>query len=234
MKRFYQDVLVQEVSAGFTIALDRRMVKTPEKQLLVLPSRALAQAIAGEWLAQGDAIIAAHMPLTRHANTTLDRVLPDPTIALLDITRYANSDLICYRAEFPPDLVSLQIDHWEPLLLWARQRYGIDLHVQSGLMPAPQPATTLEMLGQAVAALNPWALSPLQSIVSITGSLVIGLALLEGHVAVSQAFSAGFLDELYQAERWGEDHEAARVRTARRIDLEAAHQFLQLLPAKQS
>jgi chaperone required for assembly of F1-ATPase len=229
MKRFYKDVTSQATDGGWHVLLDGRLVKTPGKAPLLLPSQRIADAIAGEWAAQGDTIDTHAMPITRYANTTLDRVIPRRSEVVDDIAKYAGTDLICYRAQFPADLVGLQAEAWDPLVAWARRRYDAVLRVTAGVMHAPQPDATLAALRRAVNGTQSWALAPLHSAVSITGSLVIGLALLDGELGADTAWRAGQLDELYQIERWGEDAESAKARAARRADLDSAARMLLLV-----
>lgn len=231
MKRFYKSVSVAAADGGYQIHLDGRPVRTPSKALLVVPAKALAEAIAHEWDAQVETIEPAAMPLTRHANTVLDRVTPQRAMVTDEISRYGESDLVCYRAEWPTDLAERQATSWDPLIDWARRRYDVNLCTVQGIMHRPQAEDALQRLTQAVEALEDWQLAPLHTITTITGSLVIGLALLEGEVSPQAAFEAGQLDELYQVEKWGEDALAQKARETRRVDLLSAARFLELLRA---
>jgi len=231
MKRFYKSVSVASADGGYQIHLDGRPVRTPSKALLTVPSKALAEAVAREWDAQVETIEPAAMPLTRHANTVLDRVAPQRENVVGEISRYGENDLVCYRAEWPADLADRQARTWDPLIDWARRRYDVNLCTVQGIMHRPQGEDALKRLQQAVEALQDWELAPLHTITTITGSLVIALALLEGEVAPEAAFNAGQLDELYQVDKWGEDALAQKARDARRIDLLAAARFLELLRA---
>lgn len=231
MKRFYKSVSIAAVDGGYQIHLDGRPVRTPSKALLVVPAKALADAIAHEWDAQVETIEPAAMPLTRHANTVLDRVTPQRAMVTDEISRYGESDLVCYRAEWPTDLAERQATSWDPLFDWARRRYDVNLCTVQGIMHRPQAEDALQRLTQAVEALEDWQLAPLHTITTITGSLVIGLALLEGEVSPQAAFEAGQLDELYQVEKWGEDALAQKARETRRVDLLSAAKFLELLRA---
>ncbi|MCH8685994.1 ATP12 family chaperone protein [Pedomonas mirosovicensis] len=231
MKRFYKQVSIAPTEGGYQIHLDGRPVRTPSKAVLVVPGKALAEAVAQEWDAQVETIEPAAMPLTRHANTVLDRVALHRDAVVEEIARYGETDLICYRAEWPTELAERQCRTWDPLVDWARRRYDVSLTTVSGIMHQPQGDETLERLTRSVESLSDWQLAPLHTLTTITGSLVIGLALLEGEVSPEQAWEAGQLDELFQAEKWGEDELAVKAHEARRVDLLSAARFLELLRA---
>lgn len=229
MKRFYKAASTRPLADGFEILLDQRPVKTPARDTLLLPSQPIAEAIAAEWEAQGDKIDPRSMPLTGLANAAIDRVTPDPEAFARGLSVYGESDLLCYRAETPDSLVQRQADLWDPLLAWARRRFDVDFEVVQGIMHRPQPDMTLRILSQAVAARSPFELAALFPLVTISGSLVIALALIEDALSLDDAWAAASLDEAWQAEQWGEDLEAARVLEARRQDFTAGYRFLKLL-----
>ena len=229
MKRFYTDATTRAGVDGLEVLLDGRPVKTPAKHPLLLPNQPLADAVAAEWQAQGETIDPRTMPLTGLANAAIDRVAPEPSAFARSIALYGESDLLCYRAEHPAELVQAQADAWDPLLGWARRRFDIDFEVVGGIVHRAQHPLTLERLSQAVAARDAFALAALSQFVTLSGSLVIGLALAEGAVTADEAWTAASVDERYQAARWGEDAEAARVQEARRADFLAAARFFSLL-----
>ena len=211
-KRMYQVVAVLPVAGAFSVALDGRPVKTPANAVLAVPTKALADAVAGEWAAQEDLIRPATMPLTRLCATTIDRVVPERNAVVEGIAAYGAMDLVCYRAEQPDDLRARQHDRWQPLLDWLEERYGARLAVTDGVVPITQDGRVLDILRQAVGARGDFPLAALASVVEALGSLVIGLALLADRVDPEEAFAASQVDEDYQAERWGEDAEAAERR----------------------
>lgn len=229
MKRFYKEASVAPAEGGFTILLDGRPVRTPARRALVLPTEALAQAVAAEWQGQGDNIDPRAMPLTGLANAALDRVAEDPAAFAASLARYGESDLLCYRAEGPDSLVRRQDEIWNPLLDWARRRFDVDFALVCGIMHQPQADATLERLAAAVASRGAYELAGLSPLVTISGSLLSALALAEKAIDVDTAWTAATLDEAWQAEQWGEDSEAKKALDARRADFQAAHRFLQLL-----
>ena len=229
MKRFYKDVGVAPEGDGFALRLDGRAVTTPARSALVVPGKALAEAMAEEWAAQGDEIDPRSMPLTGLANAAIDRVAPDPQAFAARLAEYAESDLLCYRADSPDKLVARQAERWDPILAWARQRFDIDLHVVAGIMHQPQSEAAVQQLKRAVAARGAFELAGLSPLVTVSGSLVIALALAEGAIPFEEAWNAASLDEQWQLEQWGEDSEASAALAARQQDFAAAARFLGLL-----
>jgi chaperone required for assembly of F1-ATPase len=229
VRRFYKTAGIVPLAAGFGIALDGRPVKTPGRRDLAAPNARLAEAIADEWNAQGEKIDPRAMPLTGLANAALDRVAADAPAFAAGLAAYGESDLLCYRAEGPAALVARQSEHWDPIIAWAQQRYDLVLELAVGVMHMQQPAETRAALGAAVAANDPFALAGLSPLVTISGSLLIALALAEGALSLDAAWAAGTLDDQWQAEQWGEDPEAAAALAGRRRDFEAGSRFLSLL-----
>ncbi len=225
MKRFYTDVTIDAQA----IRLDGRPVKTPGRAPLLLPTPALAQAVAEEWRAQGEEIDPRAMPLTGLANAAIDRVAADRDSFVREVAAYAETDLLCYRAEGPEPLVERQAEQWDPLLEWARSRYAVAFVRVAGIMHQPQPPQTVARIGGAVDAFDLFRLTALQQLTTIAGSLVIGLAIAEGRIDARAGFDIAHLDELWQAELWGEDWMATDMRDARRSAFEAAARFMALL-----
>jgi chaperone required for assembly of F1-ATPase len=189
----------------------------------------LAVAISHEWRAQGEVIDPQTMPFTGLANAAIDRVAPDPLAFAAGLARYGESDLLCYRADGPSLLVQRQAEHWDPILAWARRRYDIELKVAQGVIHLPQAEAAVARLGKAVAVRPPFELAGLSPLVTVSGSLIIALALAEGALDLEQAWAAASLDEQWQLEKWGEDSEAVLALHNRRRDFEAGTRFLQLL-----
>ena len=231
MKRFWKAVEVERESAGWGIRLDDRLVRTPAREALVVPTETLALAIGGEWAGVDGEIDPGSMPLTGLANAAIDRVAPDRAAFAHGLARYAEADLTCYRAETPPALMARQAESWDPLLAWARRRFDVDFAVISGLTHVAQPPATVERLAHAVAALDAFHLAGLSPLVTIGGSLVAALAVLEKAVTTDQAWQAVSVDERWQLEQWGADAEAEATLESRHRDFMAGASFLVLLDA---
>ena len=229
MRRFYKEAAVEPVDDSYRILLDGRPVKTPARSPLAVRSEALAQAIAEEWNAQGEQVDPRSMPLTGLANAAIDRVAPDKEKFARGLAVFGESDLVCYRAEGPQRLVERQSERWDPIIAWARRRYDIDLEVVCGIIHRPQPKGALDQLAQAVDARSPFELAALSPLVTVSGSLVVALALAEGGIDLETAWAAASLEEQWQIEQWGEDSEAMKALEARRRDFEAGYRFLALL-----
>jgi chaperone required for assembly of F1-ATPase len=226
VKRFWKDVTI---TAERGIALDGRPVRTPGRLALVLPTDTLADAVAGEWRAVEGEIDPRRMPLTGLANTAIERVAPDPATFAAGLAAWGESDMLCYRAELPEPLVERQAAAWDPLLEWARTRYDVHFVVTAGIMHQPQPRATLARLGEAVAARSAFELAPLAPIVTITGTLVGALALVERATDAATLWTAAHIDEDWQAELWGRDPLALAAYEERQRDFNAAVRFLRLL-----
>lgn len=225
MKRFWTEVSVD----GGAVRLDGRPVRTPGRTPLVLPTEALAEAVAAEWRAVGDALDPRAMPLTGLANAAIDRIAPDPAGFAAGLARYGESDLLCYRADGPEPLAERQAAAWDPPLAWARARYDVHFAVATGVMHVAQPAATLARLGEVVSALDAWRLAGLSPVVSVTGSLILGLALSEGAMEAEAVWRASRVDEAWQAELWGEDALATQAAEERRREFDAGATLLATL-----
>jgi len=229
MKRFWKQAGAIVQDGGWGIALDGRPMRTPGRAPLVVASKALADAIAAEWDAQGEDIDPAAMPLTGIANAAIDLAVPDPAAFAEPIAAYAESDLFCYRDDRDPALQAEQAAAWNPLLAWAEDRHGIEFTLARGVLPVDQPAATIAALRAAVLAHDPFRLAALTLLVTIGGSLVAGLALAEEAFPADTLWEAVSLDELYQERRWGADSEAQKARAQREADWHNAARFLRLL-----
>ena len=227
-KRFFRHVAVVPEDGGFSVLLGNRPIRTPAGALLTLPTAALAAAVANEWLAQGETLRPETMPLTRLAATALDRIGPQRAAVIGALLDYAASDMICYRAAEPIDLVALQTELWQPLVEWLAAVHGARLTVSTGILPVAQPAPVVDVLRALVEATSDRELTALATTVPATGSLVIGLALLQGRLDVEAAITAALLDEQWQASRWGVDAEAEARRSEITDDIRSAALFLRL------
>ena len=229
MKRFYKQATISPQAGGVAILLDGRPVRTPARAPLSVPTEELAVAIADEWNAQGEKIEPHLMPLTGLANAAIDRVAPDPADFARTLARFGESDLLYYRAEGPKALVERQSRVWDPLLGWARTRFGVEFETTIGVMHRAQTALTVDQLGHAAAARGVFQLAGLAPLVTIAGSLIIALALAEGAIGLEAAWDSAMLDEAWQAEQWGADPLAAASLENRRREFEGAYRFLTLL-----
>jgi len=229
VKRFWKDVTVGAEDGGWAVRLDGRSVKTPARAALFAPTQPLAEAIADEWRSVDGEIDPRHMPLTGLANAAIDRVAIGRQSFADGLSRYAEADLACYRAEGPRELIDRQAAQWDSLLGWARRRFDVDFATTTGITHVTQPPATVERLSHAVSALDPFHLAGLSPLVTIGGSLVGGLAVLEGAMTPDQVWQAVSLDDQWQLERWGSDAEAESALEIRRRDFLAAARFLELL-----
>ena len=229
MKRFWKQADAVERDGGWGVELDGKPLRTPARDLLTVPTKALAEAIASEWNEVGDKIDPGTLPLTGLANAAVDRVAPDKEAFAKGIARYAEADLACYRAEGPSALVDRQTESWDALIGWGRRRFDLDFRTTRGIVHVDQPAATVDRLSHAVAALDPFRLAGLSPLVTISGSLLAALGVLEGTLMPDQAWDAVTVDDRWQLEQWGSDAEAEAAIDNRRRDFMAAARFLELL-----
>lgn len=228
-KRFYREASAAASDGGWRVMLDGRVARTPGKRELTLPSTALAEAVAAEWAAQGEQIDPETMPLTRMANTAIDGVAGREQAVAEDIVAFSGSDLVCYRAESPRELVVEQAQAWNPVLEWARHRLGARFEVASGIVHVAQDPAALAAVAERLADLDPFRLTALHVMTTLTGSALIALAHADGLIDAASAWHAAHVDEDWQVRHWGEDQEAAERRRRRWQDMEAASRFLSLL-----
>jgi chaperone required for assembly of F1-ATPase len=227
MKRFYQVVQIAPRGQGHSILLDERPVRTPARRLLIVPTVPLAEAIAGEWREQGETIRPEAMPLTRLASTATDRMPELRPAAIDEVAAYVDTDLLCYRAAEPFDLVRRQRHVWQPVLDWLNAAYGIRLSVTTSILPVAQPEAARARLRRAIEELPDWPLVGVHAATTALGSLALGLAVLHGRIDAEAALAASLLDELFEIERWGTDPEAERRHAVLRRDITAAARFIQ-------
>lgn len=228
-KRFWKAAQVEPEGEGWGVRLDGRPVRTPSGHLLVAPTRALAEATAQEWDAQGERLDPRTMPLTRSLNTVIERVAPRPDEVADAIAAYGEADLLCYRAPHPQALADRQAEAWDPWLDWAERRHGARMVRAEGVMHVDQPPESVEALRQAARAHGPFQLAALHEFVTLSGSLILGLAVAEGALPAEEGWRLSRIDEEYQIEQWGEDAEAAARAETRRKDFLAARRLMDLL-----
>ncbi len=228
-KRFYQNAVAARTETGFAIHLDGRPARTPSRRPLLLSTLPLAEAIAAEWHAQDKVVNPTGMPLTRLANTAIDGVADHEADVAADIVKYAGSDLLCYRADFPEGLVARQSEFWDPVLAWAASSLGARFQVATGLMPVTQPPEAIERIAEAVARNDAFRLTALHIMTTLMGSALLALAVAESHITAEAAWQAAHIDEDWQISEWGEDAEAASRRAARWQEMRASATLLRLL-----
>lgn len=232
--RFYKAVTVAQTEDGLHVQLDRRTVKTPKKRVLSLPTVALAEAIKSEWDAQETHIDPATMPLTKLANTALDGIAGNEAPIVDAIVEYLGGDTLLYRAESPRELVALQTQTWDPVLAWATETLNLKVTPVTGIMPVEQPEASANTARELLSAASAFELVALHVITTLTGSLLLALALKTGHLSPDAVWSAAHVDEDYQISQWGEDSFARKRRNDRHGEFTAAHRLLSLLAASAS
>ena len=232
-KRFYKSVTIEKGDGGnWRVLLDGRGVKSPARKELAVPTKAAAELIAGEWDAQGEHIDAPSMPASRLAFVTMDRMADARAETAAEVAKYASTDLLCFRAANPADLVAAQNAAWNPLLEWAKSELGVSLKAVAGVMPVQQDAVALHTVLTRAAALDDWKLTALAHTTAVCGSAVLGLALLEGRIDGAQAHALSTVDEAFQAANWGADDDAAKRTALLRAELIVVGDWLRTLDAQ--
>lgn len=221
-RRFYKTAEVVERDGAWAVLLDGRDVKTPARNPLIVRPRVVAGAMAAEWAAQGERIDPATMPVTKIVNVAIDHVGGAIAAVRAEIVKYAGTDLICYRAEGPETLVTAQEKAWSPLVAWAGTTLGARLVLVGGVVHAPQDATAMAAIRDAVTPFDALGLAALSAMTTLTGSAVIALAVARGFLTAEAAWEAAHVDEDWHAERWGRDEEAHRARVFRWREMAAA------------
>jgi chaperone required for assembly of F1-ATPase len=227
-KRFYERASVGETADGlYALLLDGRGARTPGRRRIAVPSQRIAHALAREWQEQGETIDPSKMPTTRIVNSALDGVAAHIAETRAEIVNYAASDLLCYRADAPDVLVERQAGAYDRVLDWARDELGARFALSVGIVPVAQPAESLAKVRIALKAFDdPVALAALHVMTTLTGSALLALAVARGRLSADEAWRAAHVDEDFQIERWGEDHEARRRREARWLDMQAAAEIV--------
>ncbi|HPF45767.1 MAG: ATPase [Alphaproteobacteria bacterium] len=229
MKRFYKQVTVDHENGGYFVLLDGKKVKTPEKSPCLIPTRKMAEAVAREWDDQDKEIIPATMPIFKLVNTAIDRVKKRRDEVIYEMVSFAGSDQLCYRAEAPDTLVRLQNSTWNPLLDWLKVNFDIKLKLSTGIIFVEQDSEQLDKFRTIFENLESFELTALYTMITVTGSVTVGLSLFKEHLSLEQAWEAGHLDENFQASEWGIDEEAEQRRSALKTELANAEYFLKLI-----
>ena len=229
-KRFYKEAGVTAAEGGFAVTLDGRPIRTPSSRQVVIPSRALAEAVAGEWAAQAETIDPVTMPLTRIANSVVEGVVDRVELVRDDLAKYFESDLLFYRAGHPEALVAREATHWDPVLFWAAETLGAHFILSEGVMHVKQPDEAIQAARAALPG-DAWSVAALHVMTTLTGSALLALALREGVRDADQVWAAAHVDEDWNSEKWGVDEEVAARRAARHVDFKAAVTILSALKA---
>ncbi len=227
-RRFWTEARTAQVEGGFTVYLDARPVRTPLKAALILPTERLADAVAAEWQAQQGTVDPRTMPFTRTANSAIDKVKPQFSEVATMLAAYGETDLLCYRAEGPDDLIKRQTSAWDPLLIWTETELCAPLVTTTGVMHINQPQTSLAALRRLVGALSPFQLSAFHDLVAISGSLILAFAVTRRRLSAEAAWDCSRIDENWQMALWGEDEEAAEVAALKRMAFLRADRFYAL------
>ncbi|WP_412064974.1 ATP12 family chaperone protein [Rhizobium sp. SYY.PMSO] len=222
-KRFYKDVTIGVDEAGHAIALDGKVVKTPARRSLALPTEALARLVAAEWTRQVEVIDPSTMPVTRLVNTAIDGVAAESQAVFDEIVRFSGSDLLCYRADGPERLVERQAERWNPVIDWAARDIGARFILAEGVMHQEQPGEAIAAFSAAMRKYDtPMELASLHTITTLTGSAILALAFAEGFLSFADVWSLAHLDEDWTIEHWGSDEEAEQRRAQRFEEFQAA------------
>ena len=232
MKRFYENAAVISLAEGFSVELDGREVKTPEKRSNYSPTKAMADVICAEWNAQGDKVIPDSMPIAKMQNTAIDRVDARRDDLIAELVKYAGTDLLCYHSEFPQDLAERQMKVWQPLLDWVAKNHDVTLKVTMGILHVEQEAVQLEKIGEILQSLDSFSLTAFYTITTLCRSVSIALNVFGGNITVDQAWAAAQLDDNYQIEQWGIDDEAKIRQDNMKAELDAAALFLDLIAVR--
>jgi chaperone required for assembly of F1-ATPase len=227
MKRFWDTATVAVDERGYAVHLDGRPVKTPAKRALVVPTEVMAQRIAEEWDAQQETVQPTKMPWTRSANAALDKLSAQRQEVVDHLAGYAETDLLCYRAEGPQELLDRQQAAWDPMLDWAAKTYGARLSITSGVMPVSQDAVAIERLAATMRGMSGFQLTGFHDIVALSGSFVLALAATESIETPVALWNLSRIDETWQIEQWGEDEEAAEEAELKKIAFFHAIDFFQ-------
>lgn len=225
LKRFYETATVEKEADGYVVRLDNRPIRTPGKQAMVMPSKDMARCVADEWLAQEGTIDPLSMPWTRSVNSAIDKVGPQRAEVIAYLGDYAGTDLICYRAEGPDELVRRQSAAWDPLLDLLSQRYDATLRVTSGVIPVEQADEVVRRLTHSMEVMSEFHLTGFHDLVTLSGSFAIALAAVDEWQSVDDLWEMSRLDETWQSEQWGVDDEAAEAADLKRQAFAHAFRF---------
>lgn len=224
-KRFWKDATIVTLDDGFGVALDGHKLRTPSKAELIVPTHAIAKLITDEWIAQEDAVDPEKMPATRMANSAIDKVSQTHSAVVDMLAQYGGSDLLCYRAHSPEELIERQEAQWDPILEWSEREFNAHLLVTKGVMPIEQDPTSLANLKQQVSGQSDFALSAFHDLVALSGSLILALAVRSNHIDVNTAWNLSRIDEQWQIDLWGPDEAALESAQIKQSAFQFAKRF---------
>src|SRR3954453_23376992 len=224
-KRFYAKAGIVETMGGFAVTLDDKPIRTPSGRQVVVPARAIADAIAAEWDGQKELIEPLTMPMTRFANSVVDAVVDRVDAVAEDIAKYFETDLLFYRAGHPEGLVAREAAHWDPILFWAADALGAHFILAEGIVHIRQPESAIAA-ARAALPHDAWSIAALHVVTTLTGSALLAVALLGGVLDEDQVWAAAHVDEDWNIEKWGLDEEVAARRALRLVDFKAAAAIL--------
>ncbi len=228
-KRFWTATQATKTAEGYSVELDGRALKTPAKADLVVPTRGLAQAVAQEWDALEEKIDPTLLPFTKLCNAAIDNMVQKAGLVVETLAEYAETDLLCYRADSPEGLKRRQSEVWDPLLDWARDSHGLFFVQTAGILPVEQPPATLSAFHKWLSQMDHFQLMACHDLIMGSGSIVISRAVVEGHIDANTGWAASIVDEIWQMEQWGDDEEAKILRDTKARDFKTAAQMIRLL-----
>ncbi len=228
-KRTWVNTSIELIGSSFGVLLDEEPLHTPKNTKVLLPTHKLAKKVAEEWNRQKKIIDPSKMPYSRLVNSAIDKVTKNFDSIVSDLVDYGDTDLVCYRSDSPEDLVMLQSQHWDPILIWAKNELNIDLKVTYGINYKPQKTTELKRLSKEISSYSSFSLTGFYDLVTISGSLLVALAVYYKHIPPQVGFEISFLDEDWQRKKWGQDEESIKNRLNKFKEFQAAYRFLECL-----
>ena len=228
-KRTWSNTSIELIGSSFTVLLDDEYLRTPKKTKVLLPTQELAQKVAEEWRLQKEIVDPSKMPYSRLVNSAIDKVNENFSSIVSDLVGFGDTDLVCYRSSSPEDLVKLQNKYWDPILAWAKNELKINLNVTCGINYKPQDPIQLQKLSKEISSYNVFLLTGFYDLVTISGSLLIALAVYYKHLSPKEGFDISFLDEDWQRRKWGQDEESIKNRANKFEEFQIAFRFLEFL-----
>ena len=227
-KRFYQDVTVEGEGREWRVLLDGMQLRTPGKLKLSVPSKALAEKLAGEWEAQDERINPSVMPITRLINVAVEQTPERRQDLIAEARRYAETDLLCYRAPQPRMLKERQAEAWDEWREWGAAQ-GVDLKTTESLNAISQEEASLRAVETYAASLADLQLTLFVHLIAVYGSVILAMAVMQTELSGVAAFDLSRVDAVYQIELWGEDEEQAEITADLRKETHVLSEILEIL-----